>query len=247
VASLIAATALAAFAVAQASADDPPKSPSPDGGTVTGVVVYRGTVPAMSIADAAGVRRPLLTVDRRTRGLRDAVVWLTRQDDSEPIAELAVAPPGEEPAVIDQKDYEFTPRVMAIREGRPVKFTNSDPANHNVRSVAVEPKNQFNVLTGAAGQHIHHFQAPRATRPIRLGCDIHGWMRAWIYVFKHERFAVTDRKGKFQIDQIPPGRYTLHVRQPDGGLRTEREIEVQSKAAEPLEIEFTEADLKPVP
>jgi hypothetical protein len=58
---------------------------------------------------------------------------------------------------------------------------------------------------------------------------------------------VTDRKGKFQIDQIPPGRYTLHVRQPDGGLRTEREIEVQSKAAEPLEIEFTEADLKPVP
>jgi plastocyanin len=209
-------------------------------GCVSGVVRFRGNVPTMQIADAAGKLQPLLTVDRRTRGLRYAVVYLTRIDAPE-----GGLPADRGAAVIDQKEYVFSPRVTAIHEAQPVTFTNHDPANHNVRAVAVEPANQFNVMTGAAQEYVHHFQAPATVRPIRLGCDIHAWMRAWIYVFDHDRFAVTDQRGKFAINGIPPGRYTLHVRQPDGGLRAKRDVTVTESNTDPVELEFSEADLKP--
>ena len=60
--------------------------------------------------------------------------------------------------------------------GQPVKFTNSDPANHNVRTAVTERTNQFNVFTGADGSYTHRF-TPQP-EPIRVGCDIHPWMRA---------------------------------------------------------------------
>jgi carboxypeptidase family protein len=41
-------------------------------------------------------------------------------------------------------------------------------------------------------------------------CDAgHSWMLAWIYAFDHPYFAVTDEKGSFRIDQIPPGTYKV--------------------------------------
>jgi plastocyanin len=147
------------------------------------------------------------------------------------------------PVVIDQKDFTFVPRVVGVRSLAPVRFTNSDPANHNVRSAALERENQFNVFTSAGNDYLHRFVSNRAGRPVRLGCDIHGWMQAWIYVFDHPWYQVTDHGGKFALPVLPTGTYQLEVRQPDVGLRTTREVEVKAGETTRVVIEFTQKDL----
>ena len=46
---------------------------------------------------------------------------------------------------MDQRDYAFVPGVIALSEGEPVIFTNSDPANHNIRASSSVRTNEFNV------------------------------------------------------------------------------------------------------
>lgn len=130
------------------------------------------------------------------------------------------------PALMDQRGHEFVPRVLAVHAGQPVKFINSDPANHNVRTASSQPTNQFNVFTGADGSYTHRFAADPQQHPIRLGCDIHPWMRGWIYVFDHPQFAVSDASGRFRIASVPAGRYKLSLRQPDIRYAAERELVV---------------------
>jgi plastocyanin len=192
-------------------------------GSVEGVVTFQGEVPRSRIPDDAGVRHDLLYVDRESRGLRYVAVWLaadrttlTNRLTEEPL----------KPALMDQLDHQFVPRVLAVRAGQPVKFTNSDPANHNVRTASSQPTNEFNVFTGIDGSYTHRFVAVPQQSPVRLGCDIHPWMRGWIYVFDHPHFAVTDEQGRFRINSVPPGRYKLLLRQPDIRFIAEREVAV---------------------
>ena len=144
---------------------------------------------------------------------------------------------------MDQRDHEFAPRVLAVRAGQSVKFTNSDPANHNVRATASEPANQFNVFTGMDGSYTHRFIANSGSRPVRVGCDIHPWMRGWLYVFEHPWFAVTDEHGSFRIDSVPAGEYTLVLEQPDIRHRIEQSVTVSGDKTTEVEFEIREEDL----
>ncbi|MBI4657782.1 MAG: hypothetical protein HY735_02840, partial [Verrucomicrobia bacterium] len=75
-------------------------------------------------------------------------------------------------------------------------------------------------------------------RPVRLGCDIHPWMRGWIYVFDHACFALTDEGGRFRIDSVPPGSYKLILRQPDIGYTSERDVAVSVGRIARIEVEI---------
>ena len=183
--------------------------------------------------DDAGVHRELLRVNRENRGLQNVIVWLAAEESM--VKEKEPAASGS-PALMDQHDYEFVPRVLAVRSGQPVKFSNSDAANHNVRASSVQPTNEFNVFTGVDGSYTRSFVADVRQRPVRLGCDIHPWMRGWIYVFDHARFAVTDDLGRFQISSVPVGKYKLVIQQPDVRYEHEREITVSNSVEIAIDI-----------
>jgi plastocyanin len=207
-------------------------------GTIEGRVTYQGEVPKYALADDFNRRADLFEVHRKDQGLRFAVVYLrgnvpARREDPRKLAA----------AVVDQKEYTFLPHVLAVRDGQPVKFINSDLANHNVHSTALELANQINIYTGLGGGQEHCFAANRAYRPIRLGCDIHGWMRGWIYVFDHPWFAVTDASGRFTLSDVPEGTYQLEVRQPDGSLKATRMVELKQGEKAQVDVMFTDKDL----
>lgn len=130
-----------------------------------------------------------------------------------------------------------SPRVVAVRAGQPVNFTNSEAANHNVRTATPDARNSFNIFTGAGASYQRRFQAEPNLRPIRLDCDLHPWMRGWVYVFEDGYFAVTDQKGRFQMDAVPPGRYRLVLRHPDLRYSAEREVTVSAAEATRIEVE----------
>lgn len=207
------------------------------GGEVEGRVTYRGPVPRDSVADDGGRYRPLMTVNAADRGIQDVIVFIVPEDDE---VELPEAKPLADSLAVDQIDHTFRPHVLAITAGQDVIFTNSDDANHNVRAHAANPRNEFNIVTQPYHEHTHRFEAEPAGAPIRLSCDIHPWMHGWIYVFPRAGYAVTDARGAFRIPNVPPGRYTLRVEQPDAGLRATLSIAVP--AAQPLEIELTPRD-----
>ena len=130
---------------------------------------------------------------------RRAVVYL----DPAPRAAFDVR---DEPrARINQHNQTFVPHVLAIVAGTTVDFPNGDRTYHNVFSLS--KTRSFDLGRYAAGRS----KSVRFDQPgvVRVFCDIHSHMSAFILVFSHRYFAVTDDEGRYRIDSIPPGSYNV--------------------------------------
>jgi plastocyanin len=134
-------------------------------------------------------------------------------------------------AVMEQRNETFIPHVLAVAAGTTVDFPNSDPTYHNVFSLSKE--NRFDLGRYARGRS----KSVRFDRPgvVRVFCDIHSHMSAFIVVFGHRFFSATDDQGRYRIDDVPPGAYTLVVWN-DGQTRETREVRVPEQGV--VEVDF---------
>jgi plastocyanin len=108
-------------------------------------------------------------------------------------------------AVMDQRNETFVPHVLAITTGTTVDFPNSDRIYHNVFSLSkTEPFDLGRYATGRSKQ----VRFDRAGI-VRVFCEIHSHMSAFILVFSHPFFAMTDAEGRYRIDNVPPGNYAV--------------------------------------
>ena len=180
-----------------------------------GIVRGRFALPAAGLDD----RRPALTDPRRpaVRQPRVGVVYL----------EVAPSAAFEEPVRtrerLDQRNETFVPHVLAIRTGTIVDFPNSDRIYHNVFSLS--PTRRFDLGRYAVGRS----KAVRFDRPgvVRVFCDIHSHMSAFILVFSHRYFAVTQPDGTFQLPAVPAGTYMLAAWF-EGEVRANRQVVVRA-------------------
>ena len=136
-------------------------------------------------------------------------------------------------ARVNQINEQFVPRVLAITTGTTVDFPNSDRIYHNVFSLS-KPRT-FDLGRYAAGAS----RAVRFDRPgiVRVFCDIHSHMSAWILVFNHPFFATTDDEGRYVIPNVPPGTYSLAVWHETLPRETRRIVVPESGAA--VEVDFS--------
>lgn len=108
---------------------------------------------------------------------------------------------------LDQRNQTFEPHLLAITVGTTVDFPNDDPMFHNVMSLA--RGNAFDLGRYPKGRSRSvRFDIPGI---VPVVCDIHAHMSAYILVFSHPFFAVTDADGRYSIPSIPSGTYTLKV------------------------------------
>ncbi|MCX6622152.1 MAG: carboxypeptidase regulatory-like domain-containing protein, partial [Acidobacteria bacterium] len=111
------------------------------------------------------------------------------------------------PAVMDQNGCWFRPRVLGIQTGQQLSVTNSDPVTHNIHPLA-HLNREWNHSQGQGDAPLaRKFLKPEVM--IRVKCNIHSWMRAWLGVVEHPYFAVSGDSGQFEIRNLPPGEYTL--------------------------------------
>ena len=114
-----------------------------------------------------------------------------------------------EPVVIDQRGCEYAPHVAGVRAGQPVAFHNDDEALHNVHALG-RGSNQFNFGMPLAGMETRRtFSEPQVM--VAIGCDVHPWMRAYVGVVNHPFFAVTGAGGRYSLEGLPAGSYTVEA------------------------------------
>ncbi len=111
------------------------------------------------------------------------------------------------PVVIDQKGCWFHPRVLGIQVGQPLRVLNSDPVTHNIHPLA-EVNREWNHSQGPGDPPLaRKFIKPEVM--IRVKCNIHSWMHAFIGVVDNPYFDVSNTDGTFQIHNLPPGDYVI--------------------------------------
>ena len=137
---------------------------------------------------------------------------------------------------LDQRGCLYRPRVLAVRVGQKVDFINSDPVFHNIRSVTTQNKS-FNVPMPKKDQTISMtFDKPEIF--LQSKCSVHPWMGAYIAVMDHPYFFVTREDGKFEIKNLPSGKYTLEVWHEVFGTQT-KEFEIKDSAAQVFDFKFS--------
>ena len=124
------------------------------------------------------------------------------------------------PLTFDQRGCAFHPRVTGIQTGQTLQVTNSDPVTHNIHPL---PQNnrEWNHSQGAGDAPLaRKFMRPEVM--IRVKCNIHSWMRAFIGVVEHPYFAVTGPDGTFEIPNVPPGEFLIEAWQETLGTQEQK-------------------------
>jgi plastocyanin len=107
--------------------------------------------------------------------------------------------------IVEQRGREFQPHLMAISVGSTVSFPNFDTVFHNVFSTS--PLSSFDLGLYKVGEAREFtFQKEGI---VRLGCNLHANMSAYIAVVAAPAYVVTDEAGKFSFKHLPPGKYKL--------------------------------------
>jgi len=230
-------TFLLVAAVAASNAAVLTVAPAPLAESGGGQAVSRPQTPG-AIRGRLDVRRIARPVERRPEVAESGrIVAREPEDLRRGVIYLDAAPRGafEERdagrATLDQRNETFVPHVLAVMVGTVVDFPNSDRTYHNVFSLS-KPK-RFDLGRYAAGRS----KSVRFDRPgvVRVFCDIHSHMNAFVLVFNHPFFDVTDPDGRFRIDNVPPGTYTV-VGWYEGEAQTSRSVTVTANAVVDVEM-----------
>ena len=215
------------------------------GGEISGKVKLQGTPPPeMTINEAEATcgkfmtKKPLKTrhyVVGADQGLANVFVYIK--------SGAPKTPPSGEGTTLDQANCEYVPYVMGVQAGQKFKIKNSDPAMHNVHATP-KVNAEFNFAQPLKDQvNEKAFDKPEVT--VRMKCDVHPWMFAYIGVTEHPYFAVTDKDGNFKIAGVPDGKYTVeafHVKTHTAkGQGVSKEIDVKGSTTAEFTVEIPAA------
>jgi plastocyanin len=228
-------------------------------GQITGTVKLDGKAPEMKPIDMSGVaecaakhEKPVndQTVVANDKGGLQFVVVSLKPAEGQDLGEGAK----KKAATLDQEGCQYHPHVLAMQAGATLNIKNSDEFLHNVHSLA-EKNPAFNFA-----------QANKGSKPVRdikdpevfhVKCDVHPWMSAYIAVFEHPYFAVTDKDGNFSIDTkgLKDGDYDITAWQEkydkqegkvtvkDGKGKVDFTYKAEAASADPIRHEVKLTDL----
>jgi hypothetical protein len=227
------------LAAAPAAAYD--VAPVTDGGTVSGKVLFKGEVPRpkrMLITKNKEVcgegEREIVEVAVKGGALANAVVVI------DGIAKgKAWALPQAKP-LLDQKGCRFIPSLMVVPRDGDLDILNSDPVLHNIHTYEI---------IGAARRTLFNFGQPdqgkKLSKPVKLRsgewvkveCDAHDFMHAWMYAARSPYVAISGEDGSFSIGDVPPGNYKVRALHPVLGAK-EGELTVPAKGRADITLEL---------
>lgn len=194
---------------------------------------HRALVLIAALATAVTAAAAELTVSARDQNgapVEDFVFWLTPLDAPLPSSPAA----GSLHAVVEQRNEEFNPYVLAVRTGTTVEFPNHDEVQHHVYSLS-RPA-QFEIPLHSGNTHeTETFDKPGL---VPVGCNIHDWMICYVVVIDGPWFGQSTADGAVRLTDVPAGRYRLEGWHPRLRRNHEQEVVLTGEAATALPLEF---------
>jgi len=241
----------------------------PDGGTIRGTVILEGKVPRPKgynlttlpdpvycgrISDGQGWR--LLQPFRvgENGAFRQVIVFIESIDKGKPFVPFT-------PPRIEARDCRFLPFVNLVRDEHEVVVVNMDPAMHDIQAYETShlgPRVLFNMplpiskrypkQMGSSAHVQKHFEGTPITQAVRMTngrevfvmqCGFHSYMESWALVARHPYYAITDKDGRFELTDVPPGDYTIKLWHPYVRETIEQKVTVEAKGAREIALTVT--------
>ncbi len=208
-------------------------------GSIVGVAKFAGAVPEPKRLDAdkdkdVCARDPIfyeaLIVSKENKGIRNVVVSLTNIKKGK-----KVEPPKTKPQ-LDQRGCVFLPHVLILPAGVTLEILNNDGILHNFHTYSIKNTSVNKAQPKFKKKMKETFRAPET---IKVSCDLHRWMSAWLVVTDHPYYAITDENGSFKITDVPPGTYQLQYWHEKLGKQT-KEITVKAGTETRADMEYKE-------
>ncbi|HWD38525.1 MAG TPA: carboxypeptidase regulatory-like domain-containing protein [Fimbriimonas sp.] len=155
------------------------------------------------------------------KGAGNAVVYLEGGAHATPLKH----------ATVDQRERTFIPHVSVITVGTTVQFPNDDTIFHNVFADYDAKKFDLGMYPQGRSKKMTFDKAGLVV----LMCSIHPDMGAYLMVVDTPYFATADKKGRFSIANVPPGRYTLKAWHESGKVDS-REVVVSGDQTVNVEL-----------
>lgn len=194
-----------------------PWDPAMGTAAVTGSVKFDGKQPRSRPIDMAGADekcaelhggkrlKPESVIVNDNGTLRNVFVWVKSG------AEGWDFPLPDGDATLVQKGCMYQPHVQGMRTGQSLAIKTSDPTAHNVHGFG-KVNRSFNRSQPAGAADISiKMRRDESHPPMKIKCDIHPWMNAFVGVVPHPYFAVTGEDGSFELPGLPPGTYTIEA------------------------------------
>jgi plastocyanin len=210
-----------------------------NGGKITGVVKFEGDVPEMKKLEitkdqaVCGVKEKFdeTLVVGEDKVLKNTIVYLMDISQGKDFDAKAKKPE------IDQKGCKFTPHVQIVPVGARLTMLNNDKVTHNVHIKLAD--DDINKQQNRMIKRLKIKAIAKAEGPVEVKCDIHGWMRAWVAYVPHPYFAVTNEKGEFTLEDVPPGTYKLGYWHEACGTNNKEPVTVTVTAGGEAKQDFT--------
>jgi plastocyanin len=182
------------------------------GGTITGHIAVKGKVPGNPVirmgmdpkcAQLNAGKTPVQEAVAATADGSLANVFVSLQGS------FSATPAPVQPVMIDQRGCMYVPRVVGAQVGQTVQVRNSDELLHNVHSNSARG-NAFNFSQPKAGV-VQELRLKDPEMMVRVACDVHRWMTAFVGVVSHPYFATSGAGGTFTIANVPAGTHTIQA------------------------------------
>jgi hypothetical protein len=198
-------------------------------GTIKGQIVWAKEIPELemivkqgdqNVKDAAvcavqDIYKEEVVVNKDNKGLQWVLVYLGGKPKIHPDLKEA-----EGTVELGQKYCRFIPHVAAMRQGQKLLITSDDPIAHNTKGDGFKNPPFNPVISPAPPGGRSELAGPDLVAenlPITIACNIHPHMKAYLAVYAHPYFAVTDENGEFAIENVPAGELKLNIWHEKGG------------------------------
>ena len=214
--------------------------PSLGTGGIKGVVKFDGDAPKrraidMSKEDHCAANKvtdeSIIVNDNGT--LANCVVWIKKGLDSWSFPEPT------EPAVLNQEGCQYKPHILVVRVNQTLKIKNFDPMMHNIHMSPKKNRKIGGPLNWSQKQGQEDSRRFKRKEMVRLICDVHTWMRAYIAVVDSPFAAITGSDGSFELKNVPHGEYTIEVWHEVFGKK-KQVVTVTDNKIESIEFSFKE-------
>ena len=197
--------------------------------TLSGLAPKLAPLPVTRDMKTCGTTKPDESLEvGQGGGVKNAVLWIADSDASARDAARSKV-------TLDQKQCEFVPHVLAMPAGATLQIVNGDKLFHNVHARDGE-KTVFNYAMPVPN---HVIPKPlKNPGVLRVTCDVHPWMRAWVHVLPTSAFAVTDDSGAYTISGVKPGKHTLKLWHERLGEK-EQQVDVPREGTATADLQLT--------